>query len=314
MRILFIGTPDYAIPSLEGLINAGHTIVGVLCQEDKPVGRKRILTSPPIKIFAESHHIPVLQPIKVSDANQEIKTLHPDIFVVVAFGKLIPQSTLDLSVLPPINAHASLLPKFRGAAPAGRAIMAGETKTGISVMRVVKELDAGPVMLVKEIDILPNMTRFELLDELSKMSPIALIDALNLLHNNEAKFIEQNHNEYTYAPKIVREDGALNWHKTADELYNQFRGVSPFPGAFGKLHITAKSTDIVVKIEEVEVVRQKSNKPGCIIKCENSGIVVGCGKDSLKILKLKPQGKRQMGASDFINGYRLANTDYFILE
>lgn len=298
MRIVFMGTPDFAVPCLNKLIDVGHDVVGVFTQPDKPVGRKGILTPPDVKVCAMEHNIPVYQPekIKGSNALEIIENLAPEIIIVVAYGKILPKEILSSAKYGCVNVHASLLPLYRGAAPIQWSILNGDDKTGVSIMQMDEGLDTGDVLLVKETPIMPNETSAELFDRLSAIGADALIEALTQIEDGTATRIKQPDGEYQYATMIDRSMCPIDWNDSAQEIHNQVRGLQTWPVAittiFGKN----------LKIHKTVLSNQKGNNPGEIVD-NNKRLIVCCGDGNcIEILELQFEGKKRMDTASFLLG------------
>lgn len=298
MKIVFMGTPDFAVPCLEKLLEAGHDVVGVFSQPDKPVGRKQVLTPPEVKVCATEHNIPVFQPekIKGSNAVEIINELNPDVIVVVAYGKILPKDILTSAKYGCINVHASLLPLYRGAAPIQWSVLNGDKKTGVSIMQMDEGLDTGDVILVRETEIGENETSAELFDRLSAIGADALVEALDLIYNGDATFTKQADGDYEYAKMISKDMCPINWNDSADKIHNQVRGLQTWPVAITtingknlKIHKTIKSA-------------LKGNNAGEIVD-NNKKLVVSCGDGNcLEILELQLDGKKKMDVKSFLLG------------
>ena len=298
MRIVFMGTPDFAVPCLEKLNKSNHEIVGVFSQPDKPVGRKQILTPPPVKAWAVENGIPVFQPerIKNSNALEIIKELNPDIIIVVAYGKILPECILNAADFGCINVHASLLPKYRGAAPIQWAVLNGDKKTGVSIMQMDEGLDTGDVILVRETEIGENETSAELFDRLSKIGADALLEALDLIESGKSKPQKQPEGDFGYACMITKELCPIDWNKSALEIHNQVRGLQTWPVA------TTKYNSKTIKIHKTVLSDVKGNKAGEVVD-NNKRLVVSCGdKKCIEILELQSEGKKKMDAKSFLLG------------
>jgi methionyl-tRNA formyltransferase len=301
MRIVFMGTPDFAVPCLEKLYNSRHSVLGVFSQPDKPVGRKQILTPPPVKAFALEKNIPVFQPerIKNSNALDIIKELNPDIIIVVAYGKILPLEILSAAKYGCINVHASLLPKYRGAAPIQWAVIDGEEKTGVSIMQMDEGLDTGDVLLVKETQIGEDETSAELFDRLSLIGSDALVEALDLIESGSASPSKQPEGDWGYAKMITKELCPIDWNKSAFEIHNQVRGLQTWPVA--TTIINSKN----VKIHKTCHTDIKGGIAGEIID-NNKKLVVSCGDGKcLEILEIQAEGKKKMSARDFLLGNKI---------
>ncbi|MCK9918258.1 methionyl-tRNA formyltransferase, partial [Microbacteriaceae bacterium K1510] len=299
-RILFMGTPDFAVASLEALLEAGSNVVGVVTQPDRPVGRKRVLTPPPVKEAALRHGLPVLQPEKVKEesALAEILAIAPDLIVTAAYGQILPKRLLDAPRLGCVNVHASLLPKYRGGAPIQRCIMEGETQTGVTIMYMVEALDAGDMLSKVVVPIDERDTYGSLHDKLAVAGAELLVKTIPGLLAGELRAEQQNHEEATFAPTIKRSDEKINWSKTAEQVYNHVRGLNPAPAAY--THYAGK----VWKIwwAEKEALNGILGEPGTVIGRTSDGLLVACGAGSVKITELQPEGKTRLSMHDFLRG------------
>ena len=301
MRIVFMGTPDFAVPCLRALVDAGHEVVGVFSQPDKPVGRKQILTPPPVKQTAVELNIPVYQPekIKGSNALEIINGLQPDINVVVAYGKILPKEILESAKYGSVNVHASLLPKYRGAAPIQWTVLNGDSETGVTVMQMDEGLDTGDMLLVKKTEIGENETSEELFERLSKIGADALVETLSLIENGNAVRTPQPSGEYTYARMITKADSEIDFTKSAFEVHNKVRGLQTWPCAVTKLNGRN------LKIHRTVHCSDKGGAAGEIVD-NNKRIVVSCGDGKcLEILELQLDGKKRMDAKSFLSGNSL---------
>ena len=301
MKIVFMGTPDFALPCLEGLHKSAHRVVGVFSQPDKPVGRKQIMTPPTVKAYALEHNIPVFQPEKIrnSYAIDIIKGLEPDIIIVVAYGKILPTEILNAAKYGCINVHASLLPKYRGAAPIQWAVLDGEKKTGVSIMQMDEGLDTGDVILMRETEIGEDETSAELFDRLSVIGAEALLEALEMIENGTAVPQKQPEGDFGYAKMITKELCPIDWSKSADEIHNQVRGLQTWPVA--ATVIDSKT----VKIHKTRHTDIKGNKAGEIVD-NNKRLIVCCGDGKcLEILEIQAEGKKKMPARDYLSGNRV---------
>ncbi|EJL46142.1 methionyl-tRNA formyltransferase [Brevibacillus agri] len=299
-RILFMGTPDFAVSSLDALIEAGYNVIGVVTQPDRPVGRKQVLTPPPVKEAALRHGLAVLQPekIKAEEALEEVLALSPDLIVTAAYGQILPKRLLDAPPFGCINVHASLLPKYRGGAPIHKAIVDGEAESGVTIMYMVEALDAGDMLSKVVVPIEERDTVGLLHDKLAVAGSRLLLETVPRLLAGEIQPEAQDHSAATFAPNIKRADEKIDWTKSAAQIYNQVRGLNPWPVAFttyeGK----------VWKLWWVEKWPEAGSKkaPGTIIAREEDGLVVACGSGAVKITELQPEGKKRMSALDFLRG------------
>ena len=297
MRVLFWGTPEFAAPSLRGLIGEGFEVVGVITQPDKPQGRSREIKPSPVKQIATDEEIPVFQPKNARDPEllEKLKSLNPDISIVVAYGHILPQAIIDLPRLGTLNIHASLLPELRGAGPIQAAIRQGLTETGVSLMRVVPALDAGPVILQKETEIFDDETFGELQMRLAELGALTLIEALTLVSLGKAKEKAQDDSRATYAPKVTRNSSRIDWNLSALEISRLIRSSDPKPGAFTK---TPKGD---VKLFGPRVMDGIKGEPGEVLKVMGE-LVIACGIDALRIAEVQPSGKTRMSAHEWARG------------
>ena len=297
MRVLFWGTPEFAAPPLRALIGEGFEVVGVVTQPDKPQGRSRTITAPPVKQIAAEEEIPVLQPKNARDPElvEKLEALKPDISIVGAYGHILPQRIIDLPPKGTLNIHASLLPALRGAGPIQAAIRQGLSETGVSVMRVVPALDAGPVLLQASMPIFDDEAFGELQNRLSELGALTLIEALTLVNLGKAKETIQDESRATYAPKVSRESSRINWRDSAVEISRLIRASDPKPGAFTR---TPRGD---VKLFEPKVMDGIKGDPGEVLKVTGE-LVIACGLDALRINEVQPSGKTRMSAHDWARG------------
>ena len=301
MRILFMGTPEFAVPSLESLVAAGHELCGAFCQPDKPVGRhQNQLQPPPVKECALSHHIPVFQPVKLRDgtALAQIRALAPDLIVVAAYGRILPDDILALPRLGCINVHSSLLPKYRGAAPINWAILNGDKETGVTIMHMAAGLDSGDIISQEKTAIGPDETAPELTRRLAILGAGLLVDTVAALEAGTASRTVQDESQVTLAPMLSKELPPLDWTRSAQQLHDQVRGLTPWPSA------TAQIKGVRCKILKTAVEDRKGT-PGVLLEGGKNGILAACGEGSLRILELQPDGKKPMTAGDFLSGHPL---------
>ena len=299
MKIVFMGTPNYAAVTLEKLIESDHEIAGVFAQPDKKVGRKQILTPPPVKVTAEKHGIPVYQPktLRDGEALEILKGINPDIIVVVAYGKILPEEILNLPKYGCINGHASLLPKYRGASPIQWCIVCGEEKTGVTVMHMDVGMDTGDILTQKEVEIGETETAEELFDRLSVISADLMLHTLDNIENITP--VKQNEADATYAPIIKKEMALLDFSKSAKELYNAVRGYYSWPVAF--FFLNGKR----IKVIKSEI-GDETYKPAGTVVGNSDCLEIACGDGkTLKLLIVQPEGKGQMTAKQMLNGYKI---------
>ncbi|WP_243386801.1 methionyl-tRNA formyltransferase [Bacillus kexueae] len=299
-KIVFMGTPDFAVPVLEQLIEDKYDVVAVVTQPDRPVGRKKVLTPPPVKVAAVNHGIPVLQPEKIREEAEWKKVLEfePDLIVTAAFGQILPKELLEAPPLGCINVHASLLPELRGGAPIHYAILQGKEKTGITIMYMVEKLDAGDIISQVEVGIEESDHVGTLHDKLSAAGAKLLSETVPNILNETIQPIRQEEEKATFAYNIKREQEKIDWNKTGEEIYNHIRGLHPWPVAYTTLE------DKVMKVWWGEKVStQNSEAPGTIVKIENDGFIVSTGNETaIKITELQPAGKKRMKAEQFVRG------------
>jgi len=300
-----MGTGDIALPSFSSLLDREDmNLVGLVTQPDKPVGRKQVMTPPQIKKLAVEHGISVFQPEKVSDAQflSELKALNPDIIVVMAYGQILSQALLDIPSVACINLHASLLPKYRGAACIQAAIDAGDSHTGVTVMHVVKALDAGDIILKCETPIGEQETGGELHDRLAELAPDAMNHALSQLVDGSATREPQDPDQVSYISKLMRSDGQIDWSMPASALERRIRAYDPWPGTsteFTEKKGRNKGRKRRLKIFPQVEVLERSGAPGEVLECSDQ-LVIACGEGALKINHLQPDGSRRMDVADFL--------------
>lgn len=304
-KIVFMGTPDFSVPILQNIISEGYQVVLVVTQPDRPKGRKRLLSAPPVKVEALKHNIPVYQPEKIRESYQEILTYEPDLIVTAAFGQILPNELLEAPKYGCINVHASLLPELRGGAPIHYSIMQGKKETGISIMYMVEALDAGAVLSQVAVPIDQTDHVGSLHDKLSIAGADLLMKTLPQLFEGTISAEEQDDQKATYAPNIKRDQEMLDWTRSAEELYNHVRGLHPWPVA----STTIEGKNLKVWwAEPIEVDHAEMNQAGKIVEITNDSINVVCGNgDLLKLMDIQFSGNRRMLAKDFLNG----NPDVF---
>ncbi|MBC5731058.1 methionyl-tRNA formyltransferase [Pseudoflavonifractor hominis] len=301
MRIVFMGTPAFAVPSLEKLIEAGHEIVGVFTQPDKPKNRGMKLLPPPVKVCAQEHEIPVYQPTKLRDgtALAQIQALAPELIVVAAYGRILPDEILDYPKLGCINVHSSLLPRYRGAAPINWAILNGDEKTGVTIMHMATELDAGDIITQAETAIDPDEDAETLYQRLADMGGALLISAVEQLAAGTATRTPQEAAGVTLAPMLGRELSPIDWKRSAQEIHNQVRGLIPWPTA-----TTDAITGDTMKILVTQQTGEETGAPaGTVVAAGKQGIDMACGDGKiLRIVELQAAGKKRMKAADYLRG------------
>ncbi|TWE08878.1 methionyl-tRNA formyltransferase [Neobacillus bataviensis] len=298
-KIVFMGTPDFSVPVLQQIIKDGYEVIGVVTQPDRPVGRKKVLTPPPVKVEAVKHGIPVYQPEKIRQEEElaKILALKPDLIITAAFGQILPKKLLDAPKFGCINVHASLLPELRGGAPIHYAIIQGKKKTGVTIMYMVEKLDAGDILTSVEVTISENDNVGTLFEKLSTAGAELLSETLPLLLAGRLTPKPQNEAEATFATNIKREQEKIDWEKAGEEIYNHIRGLNPWPVAFTTME------GQVLKIWQSEKVSGLKGEPGTILKIESDGFTVGTGNETaIKIIELQPSGKTKMQSEQFLRG------------
>ena len=299
-----MGTPAFSVPILQALIdNETLEVVAVLSQPDRKVGRKQTLTAPPVKQLAVEHGIPVYQPEKLSgsDEMKELLELDSDLIITAAYGQYVPIKLLNAPTHRAINVHASLLPKFRGAAPIHYAVLTGEEKTGITIMYMEKEMDAGDIISQREITITDEDDTGILFDKLSLLGRDLLIDTLPAIFVGDNDSIKQNEEEVSFSPMISKEQEKIIWTRTAREIFNHVRALRPTPGAYSLLE------DERFKIWDTEVIEEATTaEPGTIIAVDNKTLHVACGEGTiLSLIEVQPSGKKRMPVANFLAGAQL---------
>lgn len=304
LRVVYAGTPDFAVPALQRLIDGPDTVVGVYTQPDRPAGRGRRLRPSPVKQCAERAGIAVFQPRSLRDtaAQVELAGLAPDVLVVAAYGLLLPAAVLDIPRLGCLNIHASLLPRWRGAAPIQRALLAGDDETGVCLMEMVAALDAGPVVTSRSTLITEADTGGSLHDRLSELGAELLMDSLHSWSRGEISARPQDDSAATYAAKLSKDEADFDWNRGADELARQVRAFDPWPVARTSLSGADLRIWRAVALQEAA----GTPPPGTVIAAGAGGIDVAAGKGALRILELQPPGRRRQSAAEFLNGHRIA--------
>lgn len=308
MKIIFFGSAHFAVPALEALIKSGHDLVCVVTQPDKKRGRHLHIAGTDVKSLAVAAKLKIFQPenIKGKESVDFLKGLDADLFVIVAYGQIFSQEVLDIPKIMPVNIHASLLPRYRGAAPINWAIINAEKKTGVSIMYVSLKMDSGPVILQKEIKIEENDTAISLEEKLRNLGAELLTDALKIIDNRSYRLLEQDENKVILAPKLKKENGLIDWDAPAVDIHNQVRGVLPWPGAFtgyrGKI-LKIFKTDLL------PVFPNHKPEPGEVVRADKQGIVVACGRGFLGLKELQLEAGRRMSAQNFIIGHKLKAGD-----
>ena len=304
MKLVFCGTPEFAVPSLEKLVEARFDLCLVLSQPDRPQGRGMELTAPPVKQSALRLGLPVIQPEKIrnnEELQQQLVTLRPDAIIVVGYGRIIPPWMLDLPRFGNINVHASLLPKYRGAAPIQWAIASGETITGVTTMKLDEGLDTGAILLQRQIPIGPEDTAITIAPRLATLGAELLVETLHGLEQGSVSPVPQDHSRATLAPILKKEDGQVDFSRTATESYNRLRGFQPWPGAYTQFR--GRNLKIMSARPAPESIPLAAGELGMV----GDRLLVGCGAGAaLELLQVQPEGKKAITAREFMSGYRPA--------
>ena len=315
MNVVFMGTPEFAVTSLKYLIESKHDVITVLTQTDKPKGRKGKPEAPPVKNIALDAGLPVIQPENVNSRQviEKLEKLNPDVIVVVAFGQKISNEILDLPKHKCVNIHASLLPKYRGAAPINWAIVNGEKETGITTIIMSDKMDAGYVIIRKSLTIGPEETAGELGDRLSKLGANTLSESLTQIETGNAKYTQQDESLVSLAPKIKKKGGLIDWNQGEDKIHDFVRGMNPKPSAYTFLmKNNSKERIIILKTERDNSSNNETViTPGTILEISSQGIRTATGNDSIWIKEVKPEGKRVMSAAAFSRGHDLKENYLF---
>jgi methionyl-tRNA formyltransferase len=304
MKLIFCGTPQFAVPTLGKIIACGHQVELVVCQPDEPVGRGYKIAAPPVKELATRAGIPVFQPakLKIPETVEFISRYHPDAIVVVAYGRIIPPWMIELPRLGCINLHASLLPKYRGAAPIQWAVIRGETVTGVTTMKIDAGLDTGDMLLVREESIRDDDTAETLAERLSAIGADLMIETLDGLERGEITPKPQDHSQATLAPILKKEDGKIDWTMSAQQIAWRVRGLRPWPGAFTGF----REKNFHIWAAQVAPAPAAPNEPG-VVAAEGRKLLVACGEATrLELLEVQVEGKKRIPARDFLNGVHLA--------
>ena len=305
MRIVFAGTPKFAVKSLSVLNQSEHKVVAVYCQPDRPKGRGKVLTACPVKIFAEENNLLVIQPedFKDKQSQTQLALLNPDVMVVAAYGQILPKAVLEIPKLGCLNIHASLLPRWRGAAPIERAILEGDRETGISIMKMNEGLDTGNILLDKKCTISNHETAQTLHDTLSNIGANAILETLNMLPTLKAR--PQQNNEATYAEKVTKDEAQIDWHQSAEKISRVIRAFNPRPIAYTNA-MAKQFKNRVLRIIEAEIVnRQTTNSPGEVIKYDKDVCYIATSNGVINLKKVQLSGKNKVSIKDFNNAYQL---------
>jgi len=309
MVVVFFGTPQFAVPTLRRLLDSTHSVAGVITQPDRPRGRGQKITHAPVKALALERGIPVYQPdrLKPAEVGDTLRGWGADLGVVAAYGRIIPEHLLTIPRLGMINVHASLLPKYRGAAPVHRAVINGDRQTGVTIMRVVKELDAGGMFATVTRPIGPDETSDVVESALADMGAELLVTVVEQLGSGNAREEPQDNTQATYASRLTKEEGLIDWTRSASDIHNRVRGLYPWPHAYTFF----KGTRLIILRSEVADAGASATSPGTILRATSEAIHVATGDGELAILEVQPEGRRAMRAHDFLLGHRLATGETF---
>lgn len=314
MRIIFMGTPEFAVPVLESLINSRHEVVAVVTQPDRPKGRGKNMQFSPVKECALAHNIPVMQPVNVSvpEVIDELRAYEPELIVVVAFGQFVTKKIREMPKYGCINVHASLLPKYRGAGPIQWAVINGEKESGVTTMYMCREIDKGDMLLKDTVTLDPKETGDSLHDKLSMMGGPLLLKTIDQLEDGSAVRIPQCEEESTYAPKLEKTMGNIDWTMDADRIERLVRGLNSWPGTFTKIHgKTVKIWDCDVVRQETLTENQAAATPGTVIVSEKDQLIVKAGNGALSLRMIQPEGKKNMTVDAYLRGYPIAQGELF---
>jgi len=304
LRIVFLGTPAFAVPTLDALLGSRHRVVAVLTRPDRPRGRGQRMFDAPVKARAAAAGIPVLQPDRLRDPAfvESLAALRADLGVVAAYGAMLPESVISAPRLGTINVHASLLPRYRGAAPVHRAIIAGERETGVTIMRIVKRLDAGPMLASVTRSIGREETSVDVERDLAHLGATLLVEIADGLAEGSVAETPQDEDAATYAPRLTKDDGAIDWSWPAARIHDLIRGLHPWPHAFSFLD----GRRFILIASAADGLTASSDAPGTIVESEGDRLVVATGNGALRLLQIQPEGKRSMSVRDFLAGHRTA--------
>ena len=308
MKIVFMGTPDFSVPCLRALIDSKHEVVGVICQPDKPVGRKQILTPPPVKTEALAHDLRVLQPATLRNGAGRaiLEELQPDLVIVVAYGKILPPDFLAYPKYGCVNVHASLLPRYRGASPIHWAILNGDSETGVTTMQMDEGMDTGDILLVKKVPIGPDDTAEALFETLSGVGAEAMLETIEAVEAGTLHPVKQDNSQAVNVGLLTKQLGEIDWSKPALQIHNQIRGLYSWPGAYTYWNGT------VLKIHKARLSEQSTSKaPGTVVQTKG-GLLIACGDGGcLELLEVQLAGKKRMDAAAFLNGSGLVKDMIF---
>lgn len=308
-RIVFFGTPEFAVPTLDALLRTRHSVVAVVTQPDRPRGRGHKYTHAPVKQRAIAASLSILQPERLKDPHflDALSALRPDVGIVAAYGKILTDAVLAAPRLGLLNVHPSILPRYRGAAPVHRAVIAGDPETGVTIMRVVKALDAGPMLAVARRAIAPDETSGEVERDLAALGAQLLADTLEALAEDRTHEMRQDDSEATYAHRLTKADGVIDWTQPAGRVHNLIRGLHPWPHAYTFLH----DRRFILLRSAVSAASAHDAVPGTIVEAHGDTLIVATGEGRLHVLEIQPEGKRSMGPREFLAGHPLRTGDRF---
>lgn len=313
LRVVYMGTPDFAVPPLAALLASHHHVVGIFTQPDRPSGRGKKLAPPPVKVLAAAHNVPVMQPERLrksEDAYAQMVAWKPDIAVVAAYGQILPQRFLDVPRLGCINIHGSILPAYRGASPIQASVLNGDAETGVTIMQMEAGLDTGPMLEMRSIAIGDRDTSQTMHDKLSQLGAGMIVGVLDALEAGTLEAIAQDDTLATYAPLMKKEDGILDLSAPAKNVVSRIHGLNPWPGAQTTLNQPGKEP-LAIKFLLAQTAESTGpHKPGTVLE-HGKRLIIACGEGAIEVLELQPTGKRPMAARDFLNGVRLADSDTF---
>jgi len=306
IKLVFMGTPDFAVPSLEAVIAAGHNVQLVVTQPDRPKGRKRAPQPPPVKVTAEANAVPIYQPRSVNsdDSIDKLNSIRPGVIVVAAYGQFLRKRVIEAAEIACINVHASLLPRYRGAAPIPAAILNGDETTGVTIQKMVRKMDAGDIIRRRSTPIAPDETAGELTGRLARLGAQLLIEALEDLEFGRAKLEPQDGSQATFAPALHKDDGKIEWCRSGVQIARHVRAMTPWPGAFAFLPRGKRPLRITVK-KASGVEAAPAGEPGEVVAISREGFVVKAAQGAVLVRELQPAGKKPMAAAEFVRGYRL---------
>jgi len=312
MRVVLIGTGEIGVPTLQALLESStHQLIGVITQPDRPAGRDQQMRPPPIKTALAGSAVPLFQPARIrsEEAVAHLRSFAPEVIVVMAYGQILPKSVLEIPRRACLNLHASLLPRHRGAAPIQAALVAGDTETGITVIYMDEGLDTGDILLSKRLPILPNETGGSLHDRLAALAPTSLLEALDQLEGGTAPRIPQDATLATYAPKLTRDKGRIDWTEPAQLIERKIRSYDPWPGAFTRLRDSAGAARNL-KIFRATLIDHVAAEPGTMLTPNESEFLIATGRGGLRLEEVQLEGKRRMQAAEFLRGFSSPRLDF----